>query len=105
VKKDKLLQYCEDHKIVVSKDATIGQLNAAISRASMHKTEVHKQFGSCFGFWEYENSICLTCEFEKSCFKTVFGMDKEKYEKKLDALESPKASFSGKMMKSKGMKI
>lgn len=102
MKKDKLLQYCKDQKIATFKEMNIDQLNAAIVRASLHKSPIERKADkTCFGFWEHENSICATCDFEKPCFQVGFGMTKEVYEKKLENLENPRLSFVGKMSKVK----
>jgi hypothetical protein len=93
----KLLQYCEANKIAVPKDATVEQLNAAIVRAAFHKTEVKQdKTKSCFGFWENEDSNCGTCDFEGKCFKASFGVDKQTYFKKMEAIENPRIRFYAK---------
>lgn len=91
MKKDKLLEYCKVHDIAVPANASIEYLNAAIVRASFNKKEFKARDGkTCFGFWEYENSTCTTCDFEKKCFRASIGMEKDEYFKKIEALENPR---------------
>jgi hypothetical protein len=94
LKRERLLKYCEENQIFVPSGATIEYLNAAIVRASLHRTGVTLQDGaSCFGFWEHEDMTCATCDFEKQCSKASLGIDKEELLKKLDAAENPKLRF------------
>ena len=94
--KAQLEKFCKEHGIVVPKGATTEYLNAAIVRASLHKKRV--KGGSCFGFWAFEESACIVCDFEKNCFKASIGMEKDKYFKSLESLENPKIRFSKKKL-------
>jgi hypothetical protein len=102
MKKETLLKYCKEKKIAIFKDATVEQIQAAIVRTFLHKTEIERnKDASCFGFWEHENSICETCDHTEKCFEAGFAMEKKRYEKKLESLENPKLSFVGKVSKPK----
>lgn len=106
MKKEKLIEYCKSKGILVPTNPSIEFLNAAIVRASLHQTKIErKQDEECFGFWENENSTCVTCDFEQKCFRASIGMSKEEYFKKLEALERPALRYSKKMSKVKKIKI
>ena len=94
MKKDKLIEYCEKHEIMVPKGATVEHLNAVIVRHSLNKKDVKLEDGNtCFGFWEHENTDCVTCDFEGKCFRAAHGTSKEDYFKKLERLENPRIRF------------
>jgi hypothetical protein len=105
MKKDKLIEYCKSKGIVVPPKPTLEYLHAAIVRAMLHGTSITRKSDECFGFWEYENSTCVTCDFEAKCFKASIGMDKEEYFKKLEALERPALRYEKRLSKSKKVKL
>lgn len=95
MKKDKLIEYCKKHDIMVPPGAKVEYLNAAIVRHHLKNKDVKLEEGrSCFGFWEHEDTDCVTCDHEKDCFKTSHGMSKEDYFAKLERLDNPRLRFS-----------
>ncbi len=92
MKKEQLLKFCEDNKIAVHKSASVEQLNATIVRSSLHNTDIENTSGSCFGYWENENSTCMTCDFETKCFRASFGVDREAYFKQMENLNGVRFS-------------
>jgi hypothetical protein len=96
ITKKRLLKHCEEKKINVPRNASLEFLNAAIVRAALHDHSA-PTLDSCYGFWEYENATCMTCDAEEKCFRASIGMDKEEYFKKMDALEGKKVRLVNKM--------
>jgi len=93
--KKQLIEYCEARGIPVLPEATVEYLNAAIVRSSLHLKAVD---GSCFGFWEFENNTCGTCDFEGRCFKAGMGVNKDAYFKKLESLKNPRFRLAKKKL-------
>ena len=101
MKKERLLEYCEKHKIMVPSGATVPYLERAIVRAYLNQTEVVRDEETCFGYWAHEDSACMVCDFEGKCFESSIGMKKEEYFKKLEQLESPRIRFVKKRLAKK----
>ena len=97
ITRDRLIEYCKKHKIMVHQRATIDQLIRAVFRASMHKRKIFRR--SCFGFWENEDSNCYSCDHQEACFKTSMGVDKKTYFKQMENLENPRLRWIEKKMK------
>lgn len=91
--KKKLIDYCERHDIMVPPKATVEYLNAAIVRHNLNNKDIKIENKTCFGFWEHENTNCLTCDYEEECFRAAHGMSKEDYFKSLENLENPRIRF------------
>lgn len=105
MKKDALIQYCKEKGIAVVGNS-VEHLNAAIVRATLHNTDIERKTDECFGFWEHENSTCMTCDFENRCFQASLGMSKQEYFKKLEALERPAIRYEkSRLSKSKRVRI
>lgn len=85
MKKELLIKYCKKHDIMCPPDATVDYLCAAIVRHKFNEKPLtfRDKSQSCFGLWAYEDATCMTCDYEKKCFKTSMGMDKDKFFKKL----------------------
>lgn len=92
--KEKLQKFCEEKKIFFPKNATKEYLHSAIVRASLHQAKINPK--ECFGFWEFENTACVTCDFEGKCFTISIGMGKKEFFSALERAENPKIRFSGK---------
>lgn len=105
MKKEDLIEYCKRQGILVCGNS-VEHIHAAIVRATLHKTEIASESAECFGFWEHENSTCMTCDFENKCFRASMGMDKKDYFKKLESLDRPALRYEKKRLsKSKAIKI
>ena len=86
--KKKLLEYCKEKDIIVPKGATVQYLECAIVRSALKDKKIEAD--SCFGYWEYENSACIVCDYKEQCFKASIGMDKGEYFKKFGRLKNPR---------------
>lgn len=95
MRRERLIEYCEKHKIVVPKGATVAYLERAIVRAYLNQSEVklERDLQTCFGYWEHEHSACMVCDFEGKCFESSIGMKKDDYFKKLEQIENPRVRF------------
>lgn len=91
--------YCKQEKIFVPKNSTPDTVAASIVRVYLHGKTIERS--SCFGFWQNENSTCMTCDFEKKCFKASFGMEKAAYEKALHTADNPQSRYSAPLKKRK----
>ncbi len=91
MKKKRLIEYCERHDIITPSGATVDYIKKAIVKHYLNGKKIE---GGCFGFWEYENPSCeYACDYMEKCFVASFGMEKEKYFKKMRNLKNPKIKF------------
>lgn len=93
MKKDRLLEYCEKHKIAVPKGASVEYLERAICRLYFDLGDATIKAENCFGYYGHEESACMVCDFEEKCFEASIGMKKEEYFAKLEKLENPRIRF------------
>jgi len=85
--KEHFQKYLDAHKIWFPKDAKMEELVSAVARHRLSLSQaLINGVSSCFGLWEDENSNCMTCDYEKACFKVSMGTEKEAYLQKAEKI-------------------
>ena len=91
ITKAQLEGYCKKEEIYVPPRASRAYLLAAIVRHTMRGKEVN--FDACFGWWERDCIICMSCDTKDDCYKTSMGMSQTEYDKIIERLENPNSNF------------
>ena len=93
----RLIEYCKKKKIFLPPNPSKEYLVKAIKRAAEHNSIQKSE--KCYGKWEHENMTCTLCDFEKKCFRTSIGIEKEEFFKALEKAENPKLRFTHRLKK------
>lgn len=90
--KERILEFCKKQKIwIPNKSATLKELTAIVARWALDGDTIDRK--TCFGLLDTEANDCLSCDFRKNCFKVSFGIDEEKYWKRIDKADKINIDF------------
>lgn len=92
INRERLLEFCQKKGIwVPNKSASLKELQTIIARWAMHEQTIERK--NCFGLLDTEDNNCLSCDYRKACFKLSFGVEEEKYWKRLEKADRPSLEF------------